>query len=65
MWYFEHILNLTVKDGLEMVKEGVEKIQDSVAYWTTTPKIKEDFEETAKLLLIHCARNLVIDCPTR
>lgn len=48
-----------------MVKEGVEKIQDSVAYWTTTPKIKEDFEETAKLLLIHCARNLVIDCPTR
>ncbi|KAL5187475.1 putative AC transposase [Glycine soja] len=43
-----HILNLIVKDGLEVVKEGVEKIWDSVAYWTTTPKRKEKFEEMAK-----------------
>ena len=43
-----HILNLIVKDGLEVVKKGVEKIRDSVAYWTTTPKRKEKFEETTK-----------------
>ena len=33
-----HILNLTVKDRLEVVKDGIEKIRDSVAFWTTTPK---------------------------
>ena len=43
-----HILNLIVKDGLEVVKKGVEKIWDSVAYWTKTPKRKEKFEETTK-----------------
>lgn len=52
MWYFEHILNLTVKDGLEMVKEGVEKIWDSEAYWSATPKQREKFEETTKQLRI-------------
>ena len=39
-----HILNLIVKDGLEVVKEGVENIRDSVTYWTTTPKRKEKSE---------------------
>ena len=60
-----HILNLIVKDGLEVVKEGVENIRDSVAYWTATPKRKEKFEETAKQLRIPYNRNLALDCPTR
>lgn len=33
-----HILNIIVKDGLDVIKVGVEKIRSSVAYWTTTPK---------------------------
>ncbi|CAN1289071.1 Putative AC transposase [Linum perenne] len=33
-----HILNLIVKDGLDVLKSGIEKIRDSVIYWTTTPK---------------------------
>ncbi|XP_028214896.1 zinc finger BED domain-containing protein RICESLEEPER 2-like [Glycine soja] len=60
-----HILNLIVKDGLEVVKEGVENIWDSVAYWTATPKRKEKFEETAKQLRISYTKNLALDCPTR
>ncbi|KAL5193473.1 Zinc finger BED domain-containing protein RICESLEEPER 2 [Glycine soja] len=60
-----HILNLIVKDGLEVVKEGVENIRDSVAYWTTTPKRKEKFEETAKQLRLPYTKNLALDCPTR
>ncbi|KAH1238990.1 Zinc finger BED domain-containing protein RICESLEEPER 2 [Glycine max] len=60
-----HILNLIVKDGLEVVKEGVENIQDSVAYWTATPKRKEKFEETAKQLRIPYTKNLALDYPTR
>ena len=60
-----HILNLIVKDGLEVVKEGIERIRDSVAYWIATPKRKERFEETARQLRITCTKNLCLDCPTR
>ncbi|KAF1898872.1 hypothetical protein Lal_00018993 [Lupinus albus] len=45
-----HILNLIVKDGLEVVKDEIEKIRDSVAYWNATPKRNEKFEETPKQL---------------
>ncbi|KAH1190326.1 Zinc finger BED domain-containing protein RICESLEEPER 2 [Glycine max] len=52
-----HILNLIVKYGLEVVKDGIEKIRDSVAFWTTTPKRKEKFEETTKQLRIPCTKS--------
>lgn len=45
-----HILNLIVKDGMEIIKVGVEKIRESVAYWTATPNREEKFEETARQL---------------
>nr|KYP54465.1 Putative AC transposase [Cajanus cajan] len=60
-----HILNLIVKEGLRVVKEGMEKIRESVAYWTTTPKRVEKFEETAKQLRIPFNKKLTLDCPTR
>ena len=60
-----HILNLIVKDRLEIVKDGIEKIRDSVAFWIATPKRKENFEETLKQLRIPCTKSLVLDCPTR
>ncbi|CAN0917283.1 Putative AC transposase [Linum grandiflorum] len=43
-----HILNLIVKDGLGVVKEGIENIRDSVLYWSATPKKLEYFQQTAK-----------------
>ncbi|KAL5179298.1 putative AC transposase [Glycine soja] len=52
-----HILNLIEKDGLGVVKDGVEKIRDSVAYWIATPKRLEKFQDTAKQLI----RNLCYD----
>ncbi|KAH1264825.1 Zinc finger BED domain-containing protein RICESLEEPER 2 [Glycine max] len=60
-----HILNLIVKDGLGVVKDGVEKIRDSVAYWIATPKRLEKFQDTAKQLRIPCTKKLSLDCPTR
>ena len=50
MHYSAYILNLIVKEGLAVIKEGVEKIRESVAYWTKTPKRMENFEETARQL---------------
>lgn len=40
-----HILNIIVKYGLDVTKEGVEKVKDSVVYWTTLPKRVENLKE--------------------
>ncbi|KAH9667548.1 BED-type domain-containing protein [Citrus sinensis] len=45
-----HILNLIVRDGLSVIQKGVEKIRDSVHYWTATPAIVENFENAKKQL---------------
>ena len=41
-----HILNLIMKDDLEVIKKGIENIHDSVEYWTASPKRCEKYEET-------------------
>ncbi|KAK2637995.1 hypothetical protein Ddye_025790 [Dipteronia dyeriana] len=51
-----HILNLIVKSGLEVINCGVEKIRDSVAFWTATPKRMEKFEEAARQLNLEYAK---------
>ncbi|KAK3229643.1 hypothetical protein Dsin_001524 [Dipteronia sinensis] len=60
-----HILNLIVKDGLDVIGEGIERIRSSVLYWVATPKITEKFEDTAHQLNIPYSKRLVLDCPTR
>ncbi|CAN1761948.1 Putative AC transposase [Linum perenne] len=60
-----HILNLIVKDGLDVLKDGIEKIRDSVLYWKATPKRIEFFQEVAKQTQIDYVNKLVDDCPTR
>ncbi|CAL1406148.1 unnamed protein product [Linum trigynum] len=60
-----HILNLIVKDGLDVVKEGIDNIRSSVVYWSATPKRLEFFLETAKQLKFTSEKRLVMDCPTR
>ena len=42
----EHILNLIVRNGLSMIDEGIEQIDDSVSCSTVTPQRIEKFEET-------------------
>ncbi|CAN1819493.1 Putative AC transposase [Linum perenne] len=60
-----HILNIIVKDGLDVLKDGIEKIRNSVLYWTSTPKRIEFFQEVAKQTHIDYVNKLVDDCPTR
>ena len=54
-----------MKDGLDVIRDGVEKIRESVAYWTTTPKRVEKFEETVNQLRIPHTKKLGLDCATR
>jgi hypothetical protein len=60
-----HIVNLIVKDGLEVLKDAIENIRDSVAYWTATPKRIEKFEEIAKFVKVNTTLKIGLDCKTR
>ena len=65
MCCYVYILNLIVKERLEIINESVEKILESVAFWTATPKRLEKFVKTACQLNICCDKKLVLDCKTR
>ncbi|CAN1248085.1 Zinc finger BED domain-containing protein RICESLEEPER 2, partial [Linum perenne] len=60
-----HILNLIVRDGLDVIKDGIEKIRESVGYWIATPKRVEFFEESTRHVDVTVGKKLVLDCPTR
>ena len=54
-----------MKSGLEAIEFGVERIHDSVTFWTATPKRIEKFEEAARQLKLGYDKRLVLDCKTR
>ncbi|GAA0185338.1 hypothetical protein LIER_32626 [Lithospermum erythrorhizon] len=60
-----HILNLIVKDGLQVIGSGIERIRDNVVYWSASQSRIEKFEEAAKQLNIACTKKLSLDCRTR
>ncbi|KAM0917944.1 hypothetical protein ACQ4PT_009338 [Festuca glaucescens] len=60
-----HILNLIVKDGMSVLEQGIERLRDSVAFWSATPKRHEKFEKMAKTLNIEYNKRLTLDCKTR
>ncbi|CAN6319333.1 unnamed protein product [Urochloa humidicola] len=60
-----HILNLIVKDGLEVIKDSIAKIRESIAFWTATPKRVEKFEEIGKHVKVKMDHKLGLDCKTR
>ncbi|KAM3402225.1 hypothetical protein ACQJBY_006261 [Aegilops geniculata] len=60
-----HILNPIVKDGLDVMEKGIERVQDSVAFWSATHKRHEKFEKMACLLNNKYTCRLALDCKTR
>jgi hypothetical protein len=60
-----HILNLIVKDGLQVIGSAIESIRVSVAYWVATPKRYEKFEKTALDENVELNKKLHLDCKTR
>jgi hypothetical protein len=60
-----HILNLVVQDGLAVIGDGIERIRDSVLFWTTSPKRRQKFYESSRHLRISNTKELVLDCKTR
>jgi hypothetical protein len=39
-----HIPNLIAQDGLSVIGGGIEKVRDSVSFWTATPKREVGFD---------------------
>lgn len=60
-----HILNLIVKDGLDVIGPCIVSIRDSVAYWLATPKRYEKFVKAAQHQKIELTKKLCLDCKTR
>jgi hypothetical protein len=60
-----HILNLIVKDGMDVIGSAISNIRDSIAYWVATPKMYEKFEKTALDENIELVKKLQLDCKTR
>ena len=60
-----HVLNLIVKEGLDVIRVEIEKVCENVAYWLTTPSRVEKFEDVARQLCLPCNKKLCFDCKTR
>jgi hypothetical protein len=60
-----HILNLIIKDGLEVIKGSIANIHESVAYWTNITKRFDKFEESAQNIKVKILHKLGLDCKTR
>ena len=60
-----YILNLIVQYGLSLIGDGIERICDSVIYWTGSPKRRQKFEENAHQLRVQCTKELVLDYKIR
>ena len=60
-----HVLNLIVKEGLDVIEVEIEKIHESVAYWSATPSRVEKFQDATHQLCIPCNKKLSLDCKTR
>ena len=65
MRYCAHILNVVVKDGLEVIESSIEKVRDSVAYWRATPQMEETFREVCDSMSVPYPKKLKSDCKTR
>ncbi|XP_021741913.1 zinc finger BED domain-containing protein RICESLEEPER 2-like [Chenopodium quinoa] len=60
-----HILNLIVKDGLEVIDHAIVKVRECIAFWMSTPKRIKKFEEACRLLNVTKPKRVGLDCKTR
>ena len=59
-----HVLNLIVRDGLNVIGSCIEKVRESVGFWTRSTKRRQWFTDTAQQLHVECTKELAIDCKT-
>ncbi|CAN1317252.1 Zinc finger BED domain-containing protein RICESLEEPER 2 [Linum perenne] len=60
-----NLLMNVVRDGLDVIKDCIEKIRDSIGYWIATPKRVKFFVESSRHVDVTVGKKLVLDCLTR
>nr|KAJ0197142.1 hypothetical protein LSAT_V11C700359350 [Lactuca sativa] len=60
-----HFLNLIVQDGLSLIKFEIERIRESVAFWSASPTREQNFVIATEQLGIPYSKKLILDCKTR
>ncbi|XP_074315247.1 zinc finger BED domain-containing protein RICESLEEPER 2-like [Silene latifolia] len=60
-----HILILIIQDGLSIIGEGIERVRNSVVFWTPSILRETKFESTSRSQGVNCSKKRVLDCKTR
>ncbi|KMS96889.1 hypothetical protein BVRB_7g180720 [Beta vulgaris subsp. vulgaris] len=60
-----HILNLIVKDGLQVIDHAIAKVRECIAFWMSTPKRIEKFEDACRVLNVTKTKRIGLDVKTR
>jgi hypothetical protein len=60
-----YIINLIVKDGMNVMDKGIERVRDSVEFWCATSKRHERFERTIAQMNVKYDRRIALDCKIR
>ena len=60
-----HILNLIVKEGVSVIEGVLERIRDSVQFWSATPSRVKKFGQACQQLDVPYNKKLCLDCKTR
>ncbi|XP_021741919.1 zinc finger BED domain-containing protein RICESLEEPER 2-like [Chenopodium quinoa] len=58
---FAHTLSLMVQDGLDVVRHVIEKIRNSIVFWTSSPEREMTFKKAACELGVRTTTKLVLD----
>ena len=66
MRYSAYILNLIIKDGLDVICDEIEKVRKTVTYWSQSSIRLELLEDTViRQLKMKSPKKLVLGCKTR
>ncbi|KAL6221029.1 hypothetical protein ACLB2K_008781 [Fragaria x ananassa] len=60
-----HFINDSWNLQSRLLRESIQTIKSSVAYWTGGPKRKEIFVKMTRQMEVGCSRKLILDCKTR
>ncbi|OMP04064.1 hypothetical protein CCACVL1_02199 [Corchorus capsularis] len=56
-----HVLNLIVKDGLDVIGDGIDRIRDLVSFWIATAERMERLRDSAQQLGLPNSKELFLD----
>ncbi|XP_050249216.1 zinc finger BED domain-containing protein RICESLEEPER 3-like [Quercus robur] len=67
-WNIDRKLSIVTMDNcrwLDVIGSCIEKVRESVGFWTASTKRRQKFEETARQAHVECTKELALDCKTR